>query len=139
MNGVVYQGILSGTNVGSSPTAQIGVSLEMAYKKHDAKGTFDHISLLFSRVALALDALVLRACEGTTVTVSDKLPSSPSSLPLCIARSLHLQHWRAVDRPFDGPPVKASRESCIGKLVIEDKDVVRTVPMTTFPRRRFLL
>jgi hypothetical protein len=38
MNGVVYQGILSGTNVGSSPTAQIGVSLEMAYKKLDAKG-----------------------------------------------------------------------------------------------------
>jgi hypothetical protein len=38
MNGVVYQGILSGTSVGSSPTAQIGVSLEMAYKKLDAKG-----------------------------------------------------------------------------------------------------
>eukprot|EP00035_Acanthoeca_spectabilis_P020407 m.432731 g.432731 ORF g.432731 m.432731 type:complete len:508 (+) comp17483_c0_seq1:114-1637(+) len=37
MNGVVYEGILSGTNVGSSPTAQIGVSLEMAYKKSDAK------------------------------------------------------------------------------------------------------
>lgn len=41
MNGVVYEGILSGSNAGSSPTAQIGVALEMAYKKRDSKDKVD--------------------------------------------------------------------------------------------------
>ena len=84
MNGVVYQGILSGTNVGSSPVAQIGVSLEMAYKKHDAKGTSFACPVSLSRCTLihaGTAGISKNRRDGArrTPILSPSLPPSPFS------------------------------------------------------------